>query len=84
MATRFVDFGRQLYPDGPRMFGFWTDGDDAFYHAAGFVVVNGRECWASFEDFARDHQVERDECEPFLEAPTASEFEVLCPPWAFE
>ena len=30
---RFVDFGHQLDPDGPRMFGFWHGVDDLPLHA---------------------------------------------------
>jgi hypothetical protein len=80
---RFVDFDRQLGPDGPRMFGFWATGGGPFYFGRCFVVVNGHECWSRWEDFARDHQIEREECGPFESAPTADDFRPLCPPWAF-
>jgi hypothetical protein len=81
---RFVDFGFQLDPDGPRMFGFWADGSGPFYHGRCFVVVNGRECWSQWKDFARDHRVEREECKPFESAPTADDFKPLCQARVFE
>jgi hypothetical protein len=81
--TRSVDFGFQLDPDGPRMFGFWHR-VDGFHHLPGFIVANLNEAWDSWESFARDHAADFEDGLPHPLAPVAEDLKGLCPPWVSE
>lgn len=80
MQIRFVDFGAQLDPDGPRMFGFWHGVDD-FFHLPGFLCVHLREAWDSWDSFACDHAADCGDDMPHPLAPVAEDLKGLCPAW---
>lgn len=68
MAFRFVDFGRQLHPSGPRRFGF--------AHNLDFERIGMTAAWNSFGSFHNYIQ-------GTTTAEYSEEFKALCPPWVF-
>ena len=77
MAIRFVDFQKQLDPNGPRRFGFWNSEDAV--HVDGMLSFGGVEAWATWDEFERDSaETNRGPYEVQLDV-----FRALCPPWVF-